>query len=617
MQPEKIKADFGSSLAIAVGTVMALLCGIAIVFQPAYPGEKPGDAFFQNTPANSTELPESVRVGLEARQRPTRPFTQWTLELNRDFLDSQTDSYLAINVLLHAVTACLLFRFLWLLGTAVGLTSNLERLFIGSIVILWAVHPMNVTAVAYIQQRSECLMACCFLVATIESLKYLQSRKAYRLIFAIAFGLLATLAKETAVVLPLIPWLLSSVLPNSVAPARRATWTVSILLLTTWIAVAIYTVPQWNACRTFLLDTNRGMIDYLVNQCQVIFHYLSAFAWPSHLSVVYDWPTYAIDGRAILVAVSASLCVVGGMYLLKKRQLIGAGVLWFLATLAPTSSLLPLREMAEDNRVYLPMVGLLIAMIGLFHTAGSAIPRSASYARMTLFCMILVWIVPILGYSRFQASHFKSRLAIWENAFYSDLAPHKASLELSTIYLELGDFEKAASFSKQHLDFNPKSTKAWGNLVTALWKSGQTSEAETTLANAMQTVEDDGSLSFALGNMLSAKDAGQAIGCFERTIKLDPTHDGAWNNLGVLLAREEAMQSRAKLCYETALAIRKGNRSAYQNLAALHIKSGKLYDAREVLTAARNEFQQDNDIQARLLAVTKLIRDQEQRQSRK
>ncbi len=108
------------------------------------------------------------------------------------------------------------------------------------------------------------------------------------------------------------------------------------------------------------------MIDYLVNQCQVIFHYLSAFAWPSHLSVVYDWPTYAIDGRAILVAVSASLCVVGGMYLLKKRQLIGAGVLWFLATLAPTSSLLPLREMAEDNRVYLPMVGLLIAMMACF-----------------------------------------------------------------------------------------------------------------------------------------------------------------------------------------------------------------------------------------------------------
>ena len=52
------------------------------------------------------------------------------------------------------------------------------------------------------------------------------------------------------------------------------------------------------------------------------------------------------------------------MSIFKKTRVIGFGLLWFFIALLPTS-LLPLAEVMNDHRTFLPYSGLVIAMAGV------------------------------------------------------------------------------------------------------------------------------------------------------------------------------------------------------------------------------------------------------------
>jgi len=156
-----------------------------------------------------------------------------------------------------------------------------------------------------------------------------------------------------------------------------------------------------------------------------------------------------------------------------------------------------------------------------------------------------------------------------------------------------------------------QAQKRGGNLAMALIRQGREQEAEQVLDDGAQASEDDGSLAFARGSLWAQTDTPKAIVQFEKAVELDPLNEAAWNNLGILVARDGTNFERAQACYERSISIRGDNRQAYQNLVALHVKAEKLYDARTVLLAARRVFPNDQDFLVRSRAIAKLIRERE------
>lgn len=167
--------------------------------------------------------------------------------------------------------------------------------------------------------------------------------------------------------------------------------------------------------------------------------------------------------------------------------------------------------------------------------------------------------------------------AFWENIAAQRLVPAGAYLALllaSTIFV------------------------AWPQRDPALWaldayntgrqalESNNLIQAEKKLALAYSYVPENAETNFALGNLYLARhENSRAKSFYAVTLRLDPSHTGAYNNLG-LLALEENQSALAADLF--SLALQRGSHSAknYYLLAEAHFKSGKIDDARSEIGEA-------------------------------
>ena len=238
-------------------SVVAILVGVAFVYQAALPGDFIYDDLAEINSnyrmGNLTELLSTATAGVKL---PARPLAYASFSLNVAMFGDKAIGFLIVNVFIHVVACMLLLRLLWLLATSRdGLNPSPTRMFpIGALVLLWAVHPMNVHAVAYIYQRMESLMACMFLAASIQIFHYLRQPNWIRLVLATLFAVFAALSKEVAAVLPLVPFVLSAAINEPTAVRMRRALIVALPLTLTWIVVAAYLVPQPGCSVVILLN---------------------------------------------------------------------------------------------------------------------------------------------------------------------------------------------------------------------------------------------------------------------------------------------------------------------------------------------------------------------------
>jgi Flp pilus assembly protein TadD len=139
---------------------------------------------------------------------------------------------------------------------------------------------------------------------------------------------------------------------------------------------------------------------------------------------------------------------------------------------------------------------------------------------------------------------------------------------------------------------------AWPQRDPALWaldaynsgrqalESNNLVAAEKKLALAYSYVPDNAETNFALGNLYLARhETLRAKSFYAVTLRLDPNHAGAYNNLGLLALQENQSDLAADLFSH---ALQRGSRSAknYYLLAEAHFKSGKIDNARSEIAEA-------------------------------
>jgi len=597
------------------GIVTLIIVGVLFVYQAAFPGDFVNDDLVEiGSNYRMGDLSQLTNVAAGGVKLPARPLAYASFSLNKSLFGEKAIGFLRVNVLIHTVVALLLLRLLWLLtkfsndDLPRSVTSVLP---VGALALFWAVHPMNIQAVAYIYQRMESLMALFFLASAIQIIHYLRQPSWMRLVLATLFGLLSALSKEVAVVLPLMPFVLSACIAEPFRVRLQRARAIALPLTLTWVAIAAYVVPQLDRFRSEVLDSQSTPWSYLMTESQVIVHYLSSLVWPERLSLVYDWPTVSGFAQVALPMTCLSVALLVGLYLVWRGNLFGSGLVWFFLVLGPTSSVLPLTRAAEDYRTYLPMIGLLISVLALLLWFEAASGKIKAGLQMSFAVLVLILAVPLAIAGREQTSFYRSRPAIWAVALESQRAPFTVPLELGAMAMELKDYVQAERFARQALENTRSSSKAWGNLAMALIRQGREQEAEQVLDDGAQASEDDGSLAFARGSLWAQTDTPKAIVQFEKAVELDPLNEAAWNNLGILAARDGTNFERAQACYERSISIRGDHRQAYQNLVALHVKAEKLYDARTVLLDARRVFPNDQDFLVRSRAIEKIIRERE------
>lgn len=107
-------------------------------------------------------------------------------------------------------------------------------------------------------------------------------------------------------------------------------------------------------------------IQYLITQPFVMAHYFAMLFVPNALSADTDWTLLpgVTDWRFIAgcLFIFTMLAIAFITSLKAKLRPISFGILWFFITLIPSSSVIPLAEVMNDHRMYLPFIGLCMSI---------------------------------------------------------------------------------------------------------------------------------------------------------------------------------------------------------------------------------------------------------------
>jgi hypothetical protein len=308
------------------------------------------------------------------------------------------------NALWHGAAAILLFlAALLFCQRLTGTVSNAARLMSLLIALGFAAHPVNAEAVCWAKCMDD-LMAGVFVLAAARSLlTWNEGGRGY--VAALVWFLAAAFAKESAVPFALVVFFI--LLGFHKLPWRRcAQLTLPFLFVAFFYAV----------CRHLVMGRSSQCPPLSGTYAQTLIDMFPVAA--EYWRLLWGFPPFCIDYNFMVGAPPhpfLSAAVSGGLFLVlffgalaawlwprPAWRLSAFGLLWIAFFLLPVSNLVPMMQYMAERFLYLPLMGFLFALGGVFLHCRRASLRLATAAAATL---IAIWMGTSLD-----------RMGIWRNS---------------------------------------------------------------------------------------------------------------------------------------------------------------------------------------------------------
>jgi tetratricopeptide (TPR) repeat protein len=341
--------------------------------------------------------------------------------------------------------------------------------------------------VTYVIQRAESLMALFYLLTLYCAIRSNESeRRVTWILAAVTCCALGMQTKEVMVTAPLVVLLYDrTFLAGSFAAALRSRGTLYAGLAATWLLLLLRfdssTVSGDSAWAGFGLP-ELSAAEYARSQPGVILHYLRLCFWPHPMVLDYGWPV-ADEFGAILwsTALLAALGLATLWALWRVPPLGFLGVCFFLV-LAPTSSVMPIVDLAFEHRMYLPLAAVVVAGV----VALDAALARASAPAWVGGALLIAIAAPLSAATVLRNQDYRNAEAMWRTVV--DRAPDnpRGQMNLGVALSELDRYEEALVFLDTAIALDPDNAEAHGNLGVALGTLGQIDAAEAHLRRALE-----------------------------------------------------------------------------------------------------------------------------------
>jgi tetratricopeptide (TPR) repeat protein len=413
--------------------------------------------------------------------RAVRPFLRLTYWLNAQISADNPYSYHVVNVLLHYVTSGLVFL---IVRRLLGFQDSPEprrSLLAAFAAVLFLLHPAQTETVAYLAGRSEGLSVLLVFAAFAVFLYRRQAAASWGVAaLVLVLFAAAVLSKEHAVILAVlllltdywwnpgfsfsgIPRNWKVYLPIVAAGAVALKWFLPIILHAETAGFGMKDLPWYQ---------------YFFTQCRALFVYIGMFLLPIRLNADWDFPFSrtlfdhgAIVGLAALLALSAA-----AWHFRRRFPLACYGFFVFLVLMAPTSSILPIRDPIAERRLYFSMLGLILIVVDLLDRA--------KLDRQKLLALTGVVAVVAAVATHARAEVWSDGVTLWQDTVSKSPGKVRAHLQLASAYFEQRRYDLAAAEYERTAQLAPPSHDLLANWGLCYYYMNRPQEALAKLREA-------------------------------------------------------------------------------------------------------------------------------------
>ncbi|GAB4485735.1 MAG: tetratricopeptide repeat protein [Thermodesulfovibrionales bacterium] len=583
------------------GSLLVVVVLVALVYSNVLPGPFVYD---DRTTILVNETVQDLSASF-AQYHSRRYVGYLSFALNYAVAGLRPYGYHVVNNAVHAATALVIFWLAYSVARSPRVRDSVRSpLFVAlAAASLFAVHPVQTQTVTYISQRFTSL-ASLFYVAALAFYVKARCRKddmaageSVRMYPAVVLhglsllcALLAMKTKEIAFTLPAMVTFSETVFfQRSAGLSRRIMSVLPFwLLLLAGAAVEVYRgLSVHDGLGDALGELTRetallSRADYLFTQSRVILTYIRLLLFPVNQNFDYDYPVFPVIGISTVLASSAVILALLALaaYATRRNKLVAYGLVWFFVALSVESSIVPIRDVINEHRLYLPSVGICIAAAGM-------LDRSTLKQReKTLLLGVLVLLFACVAYARNGV--WRSPVDLWADTVAKSPFSARAHNNLGVAFKEELLYEKATPHFEKALLVQPGYAPAIFNLGDVQYELGNYGQA-VELLNKARTSNRDAMLALDIENKLGRAygaqgDFKKAIEVLSAALDQHPRSLVLLNNLGVQHLRQ-GDPDRAIAVFEKGLQIRK-ERFLYRNLAVAYAQKKQPDMSRAMLDKA-------------------------------
>jgi len=436
-----------------------------------------------------------------------RPVTMLTLAVNHAVGGFSVWGYHAVNLGIHLLAGLLLFGLVRrTLLNVPSFKSKYPGWIAGAVAMVWLVHPLQTESVTYIIQRSESLVGLFHLLVLYSAMRTLEARhRHWWAAVAVLACLVGVGVKESMAVAPLAVVLYDrGFVYSSIRLALQARWRLYLGLAFSWLVLAVLlrSGPQYYAG---LGQARYTVAEYVRTQPGVILHYLTLAFWPHPLLLDYGWPIAKTIGEVMpgMIVVGSLLAFMAVMFR-KYPRAVAVGLWGFLA-LAPSSGFLPLRDMAFEHRMYLPLAALVILSVSGVSLAINRLigPAGAGWWKGIL---LFALVVPLMKITAARNTVYSSAVGMYGDIVAKRPQSVRGHHNLGAALSEQGRMEEALVHFRRTVEIQPDYAEGYYNMGYIYTRLGRRGEAKAAYRRALQLKPGYRNPAINLAIMLQAED---------------------------------------------------------------------------------------------------------------
>jgi Tfp pilus assembly protein PilF len=539
------------STSLHLGGAALVVLAVLAVYWPAIHG---GFLFDDDTLVTRSAVAQAAdglrRIWFSTEAVDYWPVTNTTFWVEWRLWGSDPTGYHVSNLLLHAAGAMVFWAVLRQLRVPCAFFASL----------LFALHPLNVSSVAWISQRKNALAMVFFLLAiwfwqTLD-LKVQGSVRLRYALSVLAF-LVAMLSKGSVAILPGV--LLLIIWWQNGAVTRRDLIRVTPFIV---IAVALTLVNIGFQARATAVIRDATLVERVLAAGGVIWFYLWKALVPVRLMFMYPPADFVRYGAPLAAAAAATFV------LWKYRaRAWGRGTLvawlFFVIALVPVLGFTDVYFMryspVADHYAY-------IAVLSVTALAGAALSRLPKPAAITTGAVILIACGSL---TRMHARTFSGPETLYRATLAFNPSAWALHNNLGALLVDERRDVEAAAALREALRLRPNLLAAQRNLCLASSHLGQFDEAIAECSRALTADPGYVDAHFHLGRLFAmtgrAEDAERH---YRELLRLRPGSATAHTAYGLLLAGT-GRTAEAAAAFRAALAINPADAEAQRNLTNL------------------------------------------------